>query len=132
LMPIIASMGGNAGIQAATVAVRAIATKRLTPAKTTAYVIKEVMLGGLNGIGIAIATSIGIWLLYDDATIAVIFSVATILNMMVAGFFGATLPMVFIRLGFDPAISAGVFLTMFTDMFGFFMFLGLAALVLGG
>lgn len=131
LMPIIASMGGNAGIQAATVAVRAIATKRLTPAKSVSYIIKEVTLGALNGIGIAIATSVGIWVLYDDAQIAIIFSLATILNMMVAGFCGATLPMLFIRLGFDPAISAGVFLTMFTDMFGFFVFLGLAALVIG-
>jgi magnesium transporter len=132
LMPIIASMGGNAGIQAATVAVRAIATKRLTPAQTMSYITKEVTLGALNGIGIAIATSVGIWLLYGDVEIAVIFSVATILNMMVAGFCGATLPMLFIRLGVDPAISAGVFLTMFTDMFGFFVFLGLAALVTYG
>lgn len=130
LMPIIASMGGNAGIQTATVAVRAIATKKLTPAKTAQYVMKEIMLGGLNGLGIALVTSIGIWMIYDDAKIAIIFSIATVLNMMVAGFFGATLPMLFIRLGVDPAISAGVFLTMFTDIVGFFMFLGLAALVI--
>ncbi len=130
LMPIIASMGGNAGIQAATVAVRAIATKRLSSGANMPYIIKEIMLGAMNGIGIAIATCVGIYVMYRDIHITGIFGLAMVLNMMVAGLCGAGLPLVLKKFKFDPAISAGVILTTFTDVFGFFVFLGLAKLLL--
>lgn len=131
LMPIIASMGGNAGIQAATVAVRAIATKRLSSGANMPYVMKEIMLGAMNGIGIAVVTCLGIYAMYRDLHITLIFGLAMVLNMMVAGLCGAGLPLLLKRFNFDPAISAGVILTTFTDVFGFFAFLGLAYVLLG-
>ena len=130
LMPIIASMGGNAGIQSATIAVRALATRKLA-ASNAGYMIKrEIMLGALNGIGLAAITGVGILLIYQDAHIAFVFAAATIITMIVAGLSGAGLPFLLQKLGIDPAIASGVFLTMLTDMFGFLAFLGLASLLL--
>ena len=130
LMPIIASMGGNAGIQSATIAVRALATRKLAVGNVWYMVRKEMMLGALNGIGLALITGLGVLLVYQDMHVAGIFAAATIINMVIAGLTGAGLPFLFQRLGVDPAISSGVFLTMFTDMFGFFTFLGLASWLL--
>ena len=130
LMPIVASMGGNAGIQASTVSVRAIATRRIPTGHTMDVLLKEMALGAINGIGIALVTGVAIFALYHDASIALVFAAATIVTMMIAGLSGAGLPMLLMRLGVDPAISSGVFLTMLTDMVGFFAFLGLAAFVL--
>lgn len=130
LMPIIASMGGNAGIQAATVAVRAIAMRRISPGRALLMVRKELLIGLLNGIGIAAVTAAGIYALYQDWLIAAIFAAATIITMTVAGFSGAALPLILKKMGFDPAVSAGVFLTMLTDLVGFFTFLGLAAWIM--
>ncbi len=130
LMPIIASMGGNAGIQSATIVVRALATRKLSMGNVWYMVRKEMMLGALNGLGLATLTGCGILLIYRDAHIAGIFAAATVINMIIAGLTGAALPFLFQRLRVDPAISSGVFLTMFTDMFGFFTFLGLATWLL--
>lgn len=130
LMPITASMGGNAGIQSATVAVRAIATRRIGPGSGRSMTIRETIIGALNGAAIAAITGLGIWLFYGDAAIAAIFALAIFFTMTVAGTGGVLLPLLLTRIGADPAISAGVFLTMITDMVGFFSFLGLAALVL--
>lgn len=130
LMPITASMGGNAGIQSATVAVRAIATRRLGPGTSATMMWRETLMGALNGLAMATITALGIYLIYGDAVIAAIFAAAITLTMTVAGLGGVLLPLVLNRLKIDPAISAGVFLTMLTDMVGFFSFLGLAALVL--
>ncbi len=130
LMPIVASMGGNAGIQASTVAVRAIATRRIPVGHASHVLMKEMALGAINGVGIALVTGVAIYMLYHDPAIALVFAAATIVTMMIAGLSGAGLPMLLMRLGVDPAISSGVFLTMLTDMVGFFAFLGLAAFVL--
>ncbi len=130
LMPIIASMGGNAGIQAATVAVRAIATRRIAPGSGRAMMIKEMLLGAVNGLGLAVITALGIYIFYQDVTIAAVFATATIITMIIAGLSGVGLPLLLVRLGVDPAIASGVFLTMLTDMVGFFAFLGLAAFVI--
>ncbi len=130
LMPIIASMGGNAGIQSATVMVRAMAMRRISPGRAWGIILKEVIIGMLNGVGIAVITSLSIYILYGDSTIALVFGAATIITMGVAGLGGSGLPVLLKRLGFDPAISSGIFLTMLTDMVGFFSFLGLAALIL--
>ena len=129
LMPIVASMGGNAGIQASTVTVRAIAMRRVNVRGAWKTVWKEVMIGGLNGFGIALLTGVGIWLFYGDPQIAAIFALAMMVVMVMAGLAGAGLPMLMRRLGIDPAITSGVFLTMLTDIVGFLSFLGLATLL---
>lgn len=130
LMPIIASMGGNAGIQAATVTVRALATKRLTPGQAMRTIVKEIGVGMVSGIALALITAVAIYTLHGNGKVAIIFGIAMTINLMVAGFAGCALPIIMTRLKVDPAITSGVFLTTFTDIVGFFTFLGLATLVL--
>ncbi len=130
LMPIIASMGGNAGIQSATIVVRALATRRLGPGSGVPMMRREMLMGALNGIALAVVTGVGIYILYGDTHVALVFAAATILTMIIAGLSGVLLPLLMVRLGVDPAISSGVFLTMLTDMVGFFTFLGMASMVI--
>src|SRR5690606_31597879 len=130
LMPIVASMGGNAGTQALTVAVRALATKALTPTNALRIVWKEVLVGGLNGIVFACLVAVVAWLWFGDPLIGAVIAAAMVRKLMLAGFAGATIPLVLSRLGADPAVASPVFLTSLTDVVGFFAFLGLAALVL--
>jgi magnesium transporter len=130
LMPIIASMGGNAGIQSATIAVRALATRKLASNNIRYVLQKEVALGAVNGIGLAIIAGGAVLAIHHEVGVAAIFAGATIITMMVGGFLGAGLPFLLQRLGIDPAVCAGVFLTMFTDIFSFFTFLGLATWLL--
>lgn len=128
LMPIVASMGGNAGTQSVTVAVRALATRELKGSKNWAAIRKELILGAMNGVALAAIMSAGCWLWYGDTMLAGVFGVATILTLMVAGFFGAAIPIMLNRLKVDPAVSSGVFLTTLTDVAGFLSFLGIAAI----
>lgn len=130
LMPITASMGGNVGIQSATIAVRAIATRRLGPGSGVNMMLREMLIGALNGFAIALITGLGVYLVYGHFVIALVFAAAILFTMTTAGLAGVFLPLLLTRLKVDPAISAGVFLTMITDMVGFFSFLGLATLFL--
>ncbi|MBK8909278.1 MAG: magnesium transporter [Rhodospirillales bacterium] len=130
LMPIVASMGGNAGTQTLTVAVRALATKELTPANAARVVSKELLVGVLNGSLFAVAAAAVAWLWFGSAGIAAVIALAMVANLVVAAFAGATIPLLLERYGVDPAIASGVFLTTVTDVVGFFAFLGLAALLL--
>ena len=130
LMPIVASMGGNAGTQSMTVAVRALATKELTSTNALRVIGKELIVGGFNGILFAVITGIVAWLWFADPTLAAVLAMAMIVNMVVAGLAGTTIPIVLERAGKDPAIASGVFLTTMTDVIGFFTFLGLAAWLL--
>ncbi len=130
LMPIVASMGGNAGTQSVTVAVRALATRQLRGGRALYAIKKELIIGLLNGLLLAMLMSFGAFLLYQDGMLAVIFGAATILTMTIAGFSGAAIPLLLQRLGVDPAVSSGVFVTTVTDVIGFLSFLGLAALLL--
>lgn len=127
LMPIVASMGGNAGTQAMTVAVRGLATKELSKANAHKIIGKEVLVGTLNGISFALIIGIVTWLWFHNAALGLIIGVAMVLNLIVAGFSGAAIPVILDRLGLDPAVSSSVFLTTVTDVIGFFAFLGLAA-----
>lgn len=127
LMPIVASMGGNAGTQAMTVAVRGLATKELSKANAHKIIGKEVVVGALNGISFAIIIGIVTWLWFHSAALGLIIGAAMVLNLIVAGFSGAAIPVLLDRLGLDPAVSSSVFLTTVTDVIGFFAFLGLAA-----
>ena len=130
LMPIVASMGGNAGTQTLTVAVRALAAKELTPTNAGRIVGKEVLVGGVNGIGFAVLTGGVAWLWFGEAKIGAVIALAMVVNMVVAALAGITIPLALERTGADPAIASGVFLTTVTDVVGFAVFLGLAAWML--
>ncbi|NCC21305.1 MAG: magnesium transporter [Alphaproteobacteria bacterium] len=130
LMPIVASMGGNAGTQALTVAVRALATRELSDANALRIIWKETAVGTLNGIAFAIITGIVAGLWFQNPMLGGVIGVAMVVNLFCAGLFGAGIPIVLHRMGSDPAVSSTVFLTTVTDVVGFFAFLGLAALLL--
>ncbi|WP_417794850.1 magnesium transporter [Terasakiella pusilla] len=130
LMPIVASMGGNAGTQTLTIAVRAIAMNELTPANAIRVVGKEVLVGTVNGIIFAVLIGLATWAWFSDPALAGVIAAAMVVNMIVAGLAGALIPVALDRFGADPAISSSVFLTTVTDVVGFFAFLGLAALLL--
>ncbi|MBM3950373.1 MAG: magnesium transporter [Rhodospirillales bacterium] len=132
LMPIVASMGGNAGTQTLTVMVRALATKELTAVNAARVIGKEVVVGSLNGVLFAVITGIVAWMWFDSATLGAVLGMAMIVNLVVAGLAGSTIPLVLARAGIDPAVGSGVILTTVTDVVGFFAFLGLAAWLLLG
>tara|TARA_B100000965_G_scaffold146458_1_gene122035 strand:+ start:133 stop:1575 length:1443 start_codon:yes stop_codon:yes gene_type:complete len=127
LMPIVASMGGNAGTQTLTVAVRALATRELTSTNAYRVIGKELLVGAINGVLFAIITGAIAWGWFQEPQIGLIIGMAMIVNMIVAGLAGASIPLLLDRAGVDPAIASSVFLTTVTDVVGFFAFLGLAA-----
>ena len=130
LMPIVASMGGNAGTQALTVAVRALAMRELTATNATKFVLKETTVGSMNGIAFAVIAGAATWIWFGDLDIALILGAAMVITLIVAGFFGTMIPIGLERLKLDPAIASTVFLTTVTDVVGFLAFLGLAAFFL--
>ena len=130
LMPIVASMGGNAGTQTLTVAVRAMAMRDLDTRNAMKFIAKETLVGSLNGIAFAILVAAVSMLWFGYAQIAWIIAVAMVLNLMVAGLVGTLIPLGLERIKVDPAVASGVFLTTVTDVVGFFVFLGLATLVM--
>ncbi len=130
LMPIVASMGGNAGTQTLTVAVRALATKELTPTNTIKIVIKETFVGGINGIIFALIVGILSAYWFNDNLLGIIIASAMIINLVIAGFVGALIPISLNKMNIDPALASGVILTTITDVFGFLSFLGLATIFL--
>ncbi len=130
LMPIVASMGGNAGIQTLTVAVRALATKEITSTNALRVIGKELIMGGFNGILFAVITGIVAWAWFANPTLAVVIAMVMVVNMVVVRLADSTIPIILERAGHDPAIASGVFLTTMTDVIGFFTFLGLAAWLL--
>ncbi|MEM9312833.1 MAG: magnesium transporter, partial [Pseudomonadota bacterium] len=125
LMPIVASIGGNAGTQTMAVAVRAIATNQLTRANTWKIVWRELRVALLNGATVAVLIGIAATLIYNPMMGGVI-ALAMIINIVVAGMAGVLVPVIFDRLKQDPAVASSVFVTMITDSMGFFAFLGLA------
>jgi magnesium transporter len=127
LMPIVASMGGNAGMQTLAVTVRSLATKDLTKNNFTKNIIKEFNIGILNGVIFAIISSLIVQLWFDDYILSMIISISMILTMIVAGLFGILVPVTLKRLNIDPAISSSVFVTTITDVIGFVSFLGVGA-----
>lgn len=130
LLPIVASMGGNAGTQTLTVAVRALATKQLSRSNALRMISKEILVGFLNGILFSIIIFLATWLWFDNILLAGVIAVAMIVNMITAAFFGITIPIMLDRMNIDPALASTVFLTTMTDIVGFFAFLGLAAAIL--
>ena len=127
LMPIVASMGGNAGMQTLAVTIRAIATQELSSSNFTKTVLKEFTIGILNGVIFAIISSVIVYLWFKDLDLSIIIGVSMILNMIVAGLFGILIPVSLKNLKIDPAISSSVFVTTITDVIGFLSFLGVGA-----
>lgn len=134
LMPIVASMGGNAGTQTMTITVRALATKELTTYNAFRTFRKELIVGFLNGCLFAILAGVITFFWFNELEISGllggIIAGAMIINLVVAGVAGVALPLLLNQLKVDPAVASGVFVTTITDVVGFFAFLGLASLVL--
>ena len=131
LMPIVASMGGNAGTQSLTVAVRALATRDLTASNASRVVRREIVVGLVNGLGFAVIMGGIAWMFYgQDLMLGVVIAGALVINLAVAALAGILVPLVLDRLELDPALASGTFVTTVTDVVGFFAFLGLATLVL--
>ena len=127
LMPIVASMGGNAGMQTLAVTVRTLATNDLTKNNFTKNIIKEFNIGILNGIIFAIISAIIVQIWFQDSLLSMIISISMILTMIVAGLFGILVPVTLKNMNIDPAIASSVFVTTITDVIGFISFLGVAA-----
>jgi magnesium transporter len=127
LMPIVASMGGNAGMQTLAVTVRSLATNDLTKNNFTINILKEFNIGVLNGIIFAIISSFVVQIWFQDINLSLIISISMILTMIVAGLFGILVPVTLKKMNIDPAISSSVFVTTITDVIGFISFLGVAA-----
>ena len=127
LMPIVASMGGNAGMQTLAVTIRALATKELSAGNFSKIVTKEFIIGILNGIIFAVITGTIVQLWLDQINLSILIAIAMILNMIVAGLFGILVPVALKRMKIDPAIASSVFVTTITDVIGFLSFLGIGA-----
>lgn len=127
LMPIVASMGGNAGTQTMTVAVRALAVNELTAANGLRILLKETLVGGLNGFVFALASGAVAWAWFGDGRVALVIGMAMVINLFTAGMVGVAIPWSLDRMGHDPALASGVILTTITDVVGFMGFLGLAS-----
>lgn len=127
LMPIVASMGGNAGTQTMTVAVRAIAEKDLDTYNTRKIVRKELLVGLINGAVFAVIIGVVATIWFSEPQLGFVIAVAMIVNMVSAAAAGILIPIGLNRLGADPAIASGTFVTTVTDVVGFIAFLGLAA-----
>jgi magnesium transporter len=125
LMPIVASIGGNAGTQTMAVSVRAIATNQLTRSNTRRILWREMRVALLNGATVAVLIGIAAWFLFSPM-MGVVIAAAMVINIAVAGLAGVLVPVLFERLRQDPAVASSVFVTMITDSMGFFAFLGLA------
>jgi magnesium transporter len=130
LMPIVAGMGGNAGTQTLAVIVRAIAVRELSGANAPRAIYKEALVGFMNGVIFSILIGVTISLFFGNITLGCVIGMAMIINLIMAGTFGALIPILLDRFGHDPAIASSIFLTTVTDVTGFFTFLGLATIFL--
>ncbi len=128
LMPIVAGMGGNAGTQTLTVIVRGMALGELTFANSKKVLFKEVLVGGLNGIALGFVMAILAYFWRGNPILGFVIGLAMIINLFIAGLTGTLIPLALRSLKVDPALASGVFVTTFTDLFGFLSFLGLATL----
>ena len=127
LMPIVASMGGNAGMQTLAVTIRALATKELSSGNIGTIVTKEFFIGILNGIIFAVITGAIVQLWFKEINLSILIGVSMVLNMIVAGLFGILIPVSLKKFKVDPALASSVFVTTITDVIGFLSFLGLGA-----
>ena len=129
-MPIVASMGGNAGTQTLTIAVRSLSTRDLIPLNYKRIINREILVSFLNGFLFAIILGILSSLWFSNTALGIVLAVAMILNMVTAGFSGIIIPLFLNKVGVEPALASSVFVTTVTDVVGFLTFLGLAAVFL--
>tara|TARA_B110000438_G_C15769302_1_gene631109 strand:- start:240 stop:1619 length:1380 start_codon:yes stop_codon:yes gene_type:complete len=127
LMPIVASMGGNAGMQTLAVTIRSLATKELSSNNFKKVIGKEFFIGILNGVIFAIITSTIVQLWFNNINLSILIAASMVLNMIAAGLFGILVPVSLKKFNIDPAIASSVFVTTITDIIGFLTFLGLGA-----
>ena len=127
LMPIVASMGGNAGMQTLAVTVRTIATNDLTQNNFSSNVFKEFSIGILNGVIFAAISAFIVQIWFQDSMLSIIISISMVLTMIIAGLFGILVPFSLKKMNIDPAIASSVFVTTITDVIGFVSFLGVGA-----
>ena len=130
LMPIVASMGGNAGTQTLTVVVRQLALGDISSDDATRIIKKEVSISLLNGLLFAIIIGVIASFWFNIENLGFVIALSMLINLFMAGFFGATIPLFLQKMNIDPAIGSTVILTTVTDIVGFFSFLGLATLIL--
>ena len=130
LMPIVASMGGNAGTQTLTVTVRQLALGDIELANAKEIIRKEILLSLANGFAFAILLGIVSWVWFGEVKLGFVIAASMVINLFMAGFFGAVIPLFLKRVGVDPAVGSTVILTTVTDVVGFFSFLGLASVFL--
>ena len=130
LMPIVASMGGNAGTQSLTVTVRQLSIGEIDFEDAIDTLKKEVILATGNGFLFALVIGILSYLWFKMPLLGVVIALSTVLNLVIAGFFGAVIPLVLMKAKIDPAVASTVVLTTITDIFGFLSFLGLAKILL--
>ena len=130
LMPIVASTGGNAATQTMTVTVRALATRSLGPVNAPRVILREASVGLINGLIFAAIMGAVVLFWFGVGKLGLVIASAMICNFLAAALAGILIPLTLARNGFDPAVASGVFVTMVTDVVGFFAFLGLATLLL--
>jgi magnesium transporter len=130
LMPIVASVGGNAGTQALAVAVRALAARDLTASNALRHIWRELLTGFCNGLFMALLLAGAAWLWFHNPVISLAVGLAVVINLTAAGLAGILVPLTLRRMGADPAVSSSVFVTFATDFIGFLAFLGLATAML--
>jgi len=130
LMPIVASMGGNAGTQTLTVVVRQLALGEISKGDAFRSIKKEVAISLMNGLLFAVVMGLIAWIWFHIPLLGVVIGLSMIINLLMAGFFGAMIPLALKWLQIDPAIGSTVILTTITDVVGFFSFLGLAKIIL--
>jgi magnesium transporter len=130
LMPIVASVGGNAGTQALAVAVRALASRELSPANSVRIVMREMTVSLANGGVVGLIMAVATWVFFHDLRLSATIGLALVVNMFVGALAGVLAPLTLERFGRDPAVSSSVFVTFVTDLMGFLSFLGLASLIL--
>lgn len=131
LMPIVASMGGNAGTQTMTVTVRALSMRELDGSRVRRLVRREMVVGLVNGVVFALLIGLVTWLRFDNLQLGIVIGLAMIINLIVAGTAGILIPLTLDKFKADPAIASAVFVTTVTDVVGFFAFLGIAGLWFG-
>jgi len=131
LMPIVASMGGNAGTQTMTIAVRALATRELSSANAWRIIRREWFVGVLNGLCFALILGVIAAAWFNVTDLGLVIGLAMVIVLAAAALGGILIPLVLTRLGVDPAVSSGPFVTTITDVVGFFSFLGIATLWFG-
>ena len=130
LMPIVASMGGNAGTQAMTIYVRAIATKDINNSNYSSLIIKEFLIGTINGLALSVIMGLIAYFWFQSIILAIAISIAILVNLGFACLVGIIIPITINKLKIDPALASGIVLTTFTDVFGFLSFLSIATFIL--